>query len=101
MTEQSERKRQATSDFIREVRARIWTWDPAGLAEVGAPDDEYDCLVGPVTGGLREGLSPEALADRLRRFVLDDFAMEPNGTEAFASDLVEWYQGLGRDAIFG
>jgi hypothetical protein len=94
MTDQSERKRRAFNALIPDVRARISAWDPAGLTEVGAPDDEYDCLVGPVAAGLREGLSADALADQLRTVVLDDFGIEPKGTEAFAKDIVKWYEAL-------
>jgi hypothetical protein len=98
MTEKSDKYRQATSELIREVRARIWAWDPVGLADLGAPEDEYDRLVGPVTGGLRQGLPADAFADRLRRYVQEDFAIEPRGTESFVADLLTWYQQLEGDS---
>jgi hypothetical protein len=91
MTEKSERDRHAIGQFIREVRARIWTWDPIGLAEMGAPEDEYDCLVGPVTGALREHLSADDMADRMRVQVIDHFGVEPSGTEAFSVGILAWY----------
>ena len=91
MPENSERDRHAIAQFLGEVRARIWTWDPIGLAEMGAPEDEYDCLVGPVTGALREHLSADVMADRLRLHVIDHFAVEPSGTEAFSDGIVAWY----------
>lgn len=92
MTEKSYRDRRAISQLIREVRVRIWTWDPIGLAQIGAPEDEYDCLVGPVTGALRECLSAEEMAARLHLHVIDHFGVEPTGTEAFSVGILAWYR---------
>src|SRR5258706_5090574 len=94
MTDKSERDRIATSEFIREIRVRIWPWDPIGLAGVGAPEDEYDCLVGPVTGALREGLQADVLVSRLRGHVLAHFGSQPDDIEAFVADLTRWYRNL-------
>ncbi len=47
VTKRDAHDRAVLGAFIREVRARIWAWDPAGLVEAGVPEDEYDCLVGP------------------------------------------------------
>lgn len=33
-----------------ELRALVNEWDPIGLIEAGAPEDEFDCLVGPILG---------------------------------------------------
>jgi hypothetical protein len=94
MSDKYERERAVTSEFIREVRMRIWAWDPIGLARLGVPEDEYDCLVGPVTGGLRERLEAHVLASRLRGHVAAHFGIEPEGTEAFVVDLIGWYGNL-------
>jgi hypothetical protein len=94
MTDNSERDRIATSEFIREIRVRIWAWDPIGLARLGAPEDEYDCLVGPVTGALREGLPADVLASRLGGQVLAHFGSQPWEIEAFVADLIRWYRNL-------
>ncbi len=32
----------------RELRDAVNEWDPVGLIELGAPVDEYECLVGPL-----------------------------------------------------
>lgn len=101
MTEKSERDRREIGEFIGEVRERIWAWDPAGLAGLGAPDDEYDRVVSPLTGWLREGLPADALAERLRRFLAQNFGVDPIGTETFVASLVFWYDGEGRPSAFG
>jgi hypothetical protein len=95
VTEKSERDRRDMGVFIREVRARVWAWDPVGLAGLGAPDDEYDCLVGPLTGALREGLPADALANRIRNHVIEHFAVEPSGTDIFSAELNAWYRRSG------
>lgn len=101
MTDSSERERRAIRQFIREVRARVWAWDPVGLADIGAPADEYDCLVGPVTGALREGLSADDVADRLREQVIEHFGVDPSGTAAFSVGLIAWYRESRTDSILG
>jgi hypothetical protein len=100
MTEMSERDRREIGQFIRDVRERIWAWDPARLAGLDAPDDEYDCVVGPVTGWLRQGLRAETLAERLRTFVRQDFGVDPVDTETFAAGLVAWYDAEAKPSAF-
>lgn len=87
--------------FLRDLRDRIWSWDPVGLAEIGFPDDEYDCLVGPVTAGLRQGLGPEALAERLDAFIADHFGVDATNTAIFASDTVAWYRERKPPSVLG
>ena len=84
--------RHRTPEFVREVRSRIWRWDPAHLVPLGVPEDEYDCLAGPVTGWLRKGLTADALAERLRRFVRSHFGIDASGTDEFARSIVSWYR---------
>lgn len=91
VSDDAELDRRAVRQVIREVRARIWAWDPVGLAEMGAPEDEYDCLVGPVTGALREGLSAEDMAARLRAHGTEHFSAQLGGTQAFSESLIAWY----------
>jgi hypothetical protein len=101
MTDKSERDRAVASEFIREIRVRIWAWDPIGLAGLGAPEDEYDCLVGPVTGALREGLQADVLAGRLRGHVLAHFGSQPRHVEAFVADLIPWHSSLNPELWAG
>ncbi len=77
--------------LMAEVRERVWTWDPIGLAEMGAPDDEYDCLVGPISSALRRGVPAGELASTLEAQVSDHFGVEATNTPAFAEDLVKWH----------
>jgi hypothetical protein len=82
--------RRADREYLRELEARIVSWDPVGLIASGAPLDEYDCLVSPVAGGLRRGLSPEELAATLDRFILGHFGLQAQGTAAFAVEVIGW-----------
>ena len=81
------RDRQLMSD----VRARVWQWDPIGLAETGAPEDEYDCLVGPISSALRRGASAAELSTTLDSHISDHFGAAATGTPAFVEELVKWH----------
>lgn len=96
----SKRDRREIAEFIDGVRERIWAWDPVRLVDLGVPDDEYDCLVGPVTGGLREGLSPAALSGRLEAFVRGHFGQVPQDAYEFANSIVNWYRESGKPSSF-
>ena len=61
--------RREDREFLRMLSDRIWAWDPIGVAGIGAPNDEYDCLVAPVSGWLKEGLAASAIAERLDRLM--------------------------------
>jgi len=71
-------------------------WDPIGLLSLGFPDDEYDCLVGPLSGMLRQGLSAEALTTALDRQISDHFGVDAIGASAFATAALDWYRSLDR-----
>jgi hypothetical protein len=86
--------------FVDQLRLRIWAWDPVGLAQLGIPDDEYDCLIGPVSGGLKEGLSPDAFEARLDAFVSEHFATDAADTRAFADEIIRWYSEEGRPSAY-
>jgi hypothetical protein len=90
-TRDDERRRDRA--YIRAVGDRIVDWDPIGLIALGAPSDEYHCLVGPVIGGLRQGLSPDELAAALDRFIDSHFAVNATGTAEFAIKIIAWDQG--------
>jgi hypothetical protein len=76
-----------------EIRNRIWQWDPVALVDFGVPDDEYDCLIEPVTAGLRDGLSDQELADKLDAFIEEHFGQEPpRNTHAFVQEIGAWYR---------
>jgi hypothetical protein len=81
-------------DFVRDLQARVWTWDPVRLAEFEPPKDEYDCIVTPLSGWLRARLAPDEVASRLTNFVGDHFGYQPSGTDEFAASTVAWYRTI-------
>lgn len=83
-------------DLTAEVRALVWDWDPVGLASLGSPPDEYDCLVGPIAGALVHGVPPRELVARLRTEISEHFGVQPPSTTArFASEARFWYATRG------
>jgi len=50
-----------------ELRTLVAESDPLGLLAVGAPRDEYDCLLGPLMRLLQERASPEECSALLGR----------------------------------
>jgi len=85
---------------MADVRARVWQWDPIGLVDMGAPEDEYDCLIGPVTSSLRRGVTADELTAALDEHVADHFGVTASGTQAFARELVAWHAArLGRETF--
>jgi len=79
-------------DYIKDIRARVWAWDPVGLAEFHPPEDEYDCLVTPISGWLRADLSPDAVANRLGDELSSHFGTNPpDDTLDFSTAIVAWY----------
>jgi hypothetical protein len=94
-----QRERWRHPDFIRELRARVWAWDPVALVDFGPPEDEYDCLVTPISGWLRADLTPEAMADRLQHELASHFGSSPPAdTLDFATSVVVWYQAQPADS---
>jgi hypothetical protein len=80
-------------NFVRDLRALIWAWDPADLVDLSPPEDEYDWLVTPVSGWLRARLPPEEMADRLRRQLPKLFGVKaPGDTLDFATAVIAWYR---------
>lgn len=53
--------------IMNEVREIVREWDVLGVADI-APEDEYDCLVGPLTSLVAKGAS----RDELRAFMEKD-----------------------------
>ena len=84
-------QRRQDRQLLADVRARVWRWDPIGLAEMGAPKDEYDCLVGPISSALRRGVSAAELSSTLDGHISDHFGVAATGTPAFVDDLVKWH----------
>ena len=65
MKDQAQRPRaQEIRDAIREIL--LQDWDPIGVRDVPAAQDEYDGYVGGVYRLLASAASPEAVAEHLR-----------------------------------
>jgi hypothetical protein len=79
--------------MIEELRGLLLEWDPLGMAEVAS--DEYDCLLGPIIGKLRDGVSARGLGDFLEGELIHHFGVfpQPSRPRGFAQRLVTWYAG--------
>lgn len=53
-----------------ELRALVAEWDPLGLLGLGAPADEYDCLINPLMRLLDDGVT----AEQVSAFLLREFS---------------------------
>lgn len=90
-----ERERQEAARIFEHVRHRILDWDLLGVADFGAPRDEYECLVGIVAGQMRRGASTDAIANRLVQELKEHFGIDATGQErSVADDLIAWRDGL-------
>ena len=90
----SSSKRRGLGDarVMAEVRSRVWRWDPVGLAGLGGPEDEYDCLIAPITSWLITETPPRYLAERLESEIAQHFGVgRPGDARQFADDLTVWY----------
>ena len=76
---------------MAEVLIRVRRWDPVGLEAMGAPKDEYECLVGPISSAVRRGVTARELADAAASQIADHFGIRPDGSLAFATDLIQWH----------
>lgn len=76
--------------LMSEVLTRLRRWDPVGLEAMGAPEDEYECLVGPITSALRRGATASDLAVAVTSQIADQFGTRPDDSLPFATELVRW-----------
>ena len=86
-------KRELKHDLKRQVtelRALVWEWDPVGLAAMGVPEDEYDCVVSPLLGRLHRAGSAEEVASFLEEFLPEHFGLSPGGAKQFSERAVAW-----------
>lgn len=88
----TKKQRSSAKQIMREMRDLINQWDPIGLLEMGAPDDEYECLVGPVLTRLSKRSSPQDLAVWLKSHITDHFGLAPSPAEPFAEKAVALYR---------
>ena len=82
----------ALKQRFAELRDLINEWDPIGLIDEGAPEDEYDCLVGPVLRHLEARTPVHEIAAFLDREMAEHFgASGATGSVAFAAKAQAWY----------
>jgi hypothetical protein len=76
----------------RSLRQLIWQWDPIGVAEF-APDDEYDCMIGPLLSRLTAGADQSEVSEFLRHELQDHFGLDPahQDVNSAADRLVAWW----------
>lgn len=92
-------EKQALRRRWRELRTLVNEWDPLGLISVGCPEDEYECLVGPLMRRLEEGVSREDVASFLAREFREHFGCEgpdAKSTANFVAKARAWFAGEGR-----
>jgi hypothetical protein len=80
---------------LDELRLLVNEWDPVGLIDLGAPGDEYDCLLGPVLTALVAGPSVDEIANVLREHLDGHFGVEVARADcrSFAVAAVAWWRG--------
>lgn len=77
----------------RELRDAVNDWDPIGLIELGAPKDEYECLVGPLMRMLENENSPTEIGNYLKQHIPDHFGVSlPEGIQGFTEEIFKWFQ---------
>jgi hypothetical protein len=89
-------------DRWREVRDLLFAWDPLGVADFREQaEDEYDCVIGPLTGLLRRGATQEESVSFLNDMLLDHFGVSPTAgslpalTRDLAAAIQGWYRKWG------
>lgn len=79
----------------RELCEIVNRWDPIGVfgPQSTWPQDEYECVVGPLMRMLEEGKPRDAIAGYLEREVRGHFGLDPVPGEAekCAAEAVTWY----------
>lgn len=77
---------------VAEVRALLMAWDAIGVADEGACQDEYDCMIGPLLGHLREGADTVFLRDWIVRERTTHFGLSPDAgaDRRLADALIAW-----------
>jgi hypothetical protein len=76
------------------LRRLVLAWNPIGAP---VPSDEYDCLIKPLLGKLRQGCNQEFLCRFLREWVGEHLGLSgDHGVDAFAGVVSGWYRELKR-----
>lgn len=85
--------RRTVNRQMADVRALLMDWDALGVADAVECEDEYDCMIGPLLGHLRDGSDAAFIRDWIARERVDHFALDPdNGADgALAEKLLAWW----------
>jgi hypothetical protein len=75
----------------RELRSLVNAWDPIGLIEAGAPEDEYECIVGPLMRMLEERASQATMNSFLLREFDEHFRVPIDDSSDFVRSAAAWY----------
>jgi hypothetical protein len=73
-------------------------WDPFGLADSSAPEDEYDAYLGPIASMLRRGATVDELAAHLAAARADANVGDAARDRPAARAMIEWYGAAMRAA---
>jgi hypothetical protein len=78
-----------------QFRLLLNDWDPVGLIGLGAPEDEYECLVGPVLARLAAGQDVDQIANFLRQQLDGHFGANDVAADCghFAHTATAWWRG--------
>jgi hypothetical protein len=75
-----------------QLRSLINEWDPIGLIEAGSPNDEYECIVGPLLRRLEERAGETAIAAFLAAEFDEHFGSPISDSSSFAERAIVWYE---------
>ena len=76
----------------KELRETVNNWDPVGLIELGAPEDEYECLVGQLMSLLELDTQPTGIADFLNYEIPHHFGVFlTKDANEFAARISRWF----------
>jgi len=91
-TDKKELKVKYKADF-KKVQDFVNAFDPCGLIEGGAPDDEYDCLTNHLVSGVYTNKSRQELKDVILHEIEHHFGT-PNLSIIKEPYKTEFYKGL-------
>lgn len=93
--------RQEVRQRSSQLRALICEWDPIGVMDdPDWPRDEYDCLVGPLLTLLQSGATSAAIADHLRKELVEHFGLSPEHYDFLrvAGRIWKWFDRAWRNS---